>query len=109
MKDKSIMQVRLESDGRVIQVLPDGSTGSLKDETDLERLKATTDEDIKQQIATDPDVAPILDDDFWSHATLVFPSDDQDIVHWYKETYGPKYRAEMNMVLRKHMESPISS
>ncbi len=109
MKDKSIIQARLESDGRVVQVLPDGLIHPLKDETDLERLKATTDEDIRRQIAADPDVAPILDEDFWSQAVLVFPSEDQDIVHWYKETYGSKYRTEMNMVLRKHMEKSGSA
>lgn len=109
VKDKSIVQARLESDGRVVQVLSDGTTRPMEDETDLERLNAITDEDIEKQIAADSDVAPILDDDFWSQAVLVFPTDDQDIVQWYKKTYGAKYRAEMNMVLRKHMEQSAST
>ena len=109
MKEKSTVQARLESDGRVVQVFPDGTTRPLEDGTDLERLSAMTDEDIEKQIAADPDVAPLLGDDFWSQAVLVFPTDDQDIVQWYKKTYGAKYRAEMNMVLRKHMEQSVST
>jgi hypothetical protein len=74
LKDKSITQAKLESDGRVVQLLPDGLTQPMKDETDLERLKAPADEDIRRQIAADPDVAPILDEDFWSQAVLIFPA-----------------------------------
>lgn len=46
-----------------------------KGQTDWERVRNLTDEDIKQAVESDPDAAPILDDDdeFWRNAKVVHP------------------------------------
>ena len=100
VKDENIIQTRLESDGSVVQVLPDGSTRPLKNETDLEALKAMTDEEIERQIAVDPDVAPVLDEDFWENARLVVP----EVIDWFKKTYGKSYQSRIFDILRAHMD-----
>ncbi len=57
-------------------------------------------EEIAQQAAEDPDVAPILDKDFWDNARLVVP----EVIDWYKSTYGKKYQIRIFDILRQHME-----
>ena len=75
MKEKSIVRAKRLPDGTLVEMLSDGSTRPLNDHTDLARIKATTDEDIKQQIAEDSDVAPLLNDEFWQNARRVTPSE----------------------------------
>lgn len=100
MNEESTTRARLLPDGTMVEVLADGSTRPLEDKTDWARLEHTTDADIQQQIAVDPDVAPSLDDDFWTHARLVEP----EVVAWFKRQYGERYQARMFAVLRAHME-----
>ena len=64
-----------------------------------------TDKEIERQIAADPDVAPILDDDFWENAQFVVP----EVLDWYKKTYGEKYQVRIFDVLRTHMDEHPTS
>ena len=43
----------------------------LKGQTDWERIRNLTDEEIKQAVADDPDAPPILDNDFFEEAEIV--------------------------------------
>lgn len=75
MKEESIVRAKRLPDGTLVQVLSDGSTRPLSDRTNLARIEATTDEEIEQQISEDPDVAPILDNNFWQNARRVTPTE----------------------------------
>jgi uncharacterized protein (DUF4415 family) len=79
---------------------------------DRERLAATTDEDIRRQIAEDPDTAPELDDAWFARARVVEPvlkgiaislRVPPDVLEWYK-AQGPRYQTRMNEVLRAYKE-----
>ena len=81
----------------------------------LERLAATSDEEIDAQIAGDPDVAPALDDDWFARADPMPPRAtkvpislrvDADVLQWYRVT-GPRYQSRMNEVLRAYMKHQI--
>ncbi len=81
----------------------------LKDETDYARLDTTTDDDIAQAVADDPD-APPLDLD-WTRARLTLPPGkdvvtlrlDRDVLEWFR-TQGKGYQTRINQVLRAFYE-----
>jgi uncharacterized protein (DUF4415 family) len=79
------------------------------DSVDWARIDATTDEEIDAQIAVDPDVAPIADDDFFARAALVLPEPktpislrvDSDVLRGFRKA-GAGYQARMNEALRHY-------
>lgn len=78
--------------------------------TDSARLRALSDEDIANAVASDPDAAP-LDID-WSQAELVIPPRkvaisirlDEDILDFFKHA-GAGYQSRINAVLRTYMRA----
>ncbi len=66
-----------------------------------EELLATSDEEIRQQIQNDPDVAPELDADFFENATILEP----EVTAWFKDRYGKRYQVYMMAALREYMET----
>jgi uncharacterized protein (DUF4415 family) len=83
-----------------------------RDETDWERVKNLTDEEIEQATREDPDAAPICEDEWSRGADLVVPSHlkhlwvqiDQDLMGWFRET-GEDWPRRINAVLRKHVDA----
>ena len=59
MSKENIIVAKLQSDGTVVQVLPDGSTRPFEDKTDWNRLRAMTDEEIHAAAMADPDARPM--------------------------------------------------
>jgi uncharacterized protein (DUF4415 family) len=76
---------------------------------DWARIDAITDEEIDEQIANDPDVAPIADNAFYERAVLVYPEVktpislrvDSDVLRGFREA-GAGYQARMNEALRSY-------
>ena len=66
-----------------------------------EELLATSDEEIRQQIQNDPDVAPELDAEFFENATVLEP----EVTAWFKNRYGKRYQVYMMAALREYMET----
>jgi len=79
-------------------------------ETDWERVRALTYEEIEAAIASDPDEAGWEVD--WSTAMAGIPGPkeqitlriDGDIVNWFKDT-GKGYQTRINTVLRRYVEA----
>ncbi|HEV3109946.1 MAG TPA: BrnA antitoxin family protein [Candidatus Binataceae bacterium] len=77
---------------------------------DRKRVRATTDREIGAQIASDPDTAPILDEEWFKTARLVTPQPkvpvsirvDRDVLEWFKAR-GPRYQSRMNAVLKAYV------
>lgn len=59
MSRKNTIVAKRLSDGKLVQVLPDGSTKPLKDETDWARLRAMTDDEVTAAAMSDPDAQPM--------------------------------------------------
>jgi uncharacterized protein (DUF4415 family) len=81
--------------------------GDLESRTDWEALQETTDEEIEQAVAEDPD-AVLLDADWFEKAKLVVPSGpkkritirlDEDIIEYFKQG-GRGHQSRINNVLR---------
>jgi uncharacterized protein (DUF4415 family) len=92
--------------------------------SDLEKVDATTDEEIARQIAEDPDTAPELTDEWFDKADLHYgetllrrgrgrpPLDtrkklvslrlDQDVIDRFRAG-GPGWQSRINAALRKHL------
>lgn len=61
MSDENIIVVK-RVDGKFVQVLPDGSTQPLVDETDWARVNSMTDEEVHAAALSDPDAQPLTDE-----------------------------------------------
>ena len=59
MSKKNTIVAKRQSDGKLVQVLSDGSTKPLKDKTDWARLRAMTDEEVAAVAMSDPDARPM--------------------------------------------------
>lgn len=77
-------------------------------ETDWERVRNMTDEELEAAIASDPDSNFPLDEGEWE---LVIPKKqpvsirlDEDVLGFFRET-GPRYQTRINEVLRSFMKA----
>lgn len=85
-----------------------GGASTLKTETDWEKLRQMTDEEIHAAVEADPDVAP-TDANFWMNAKVVLPQRkevvtmrlDADILEWFRQEKG--YQTKINAILRAYM------
>ena len=59
MSDENMVSARRTPDGRLEQILPDGSTRPLEGTTDWARFDALTEEEIEQNALDDPDNPPL--------------------------------------------------
>jgi uncharacterized protein (DUF4415 family) len=81
-----------------------------KGRIDRGQLRKTTDRDIAAQIASDPDTAPLLDEEWFKTARLVTPDSkvpvsirvDRPVLEWFKAR-GPRYQSRMNAVLKAYV------
>jgi putative transcriptional regulator len=62
MSRKNTIVAKRRSDGKLVQVLSDGSTRPLEDKTDWARLRAMTDEKVTAAAMSDPDARPMMPD-----------------------------------------------
>ncbi len=85
-------------------------TDRRKGKTDLDRLRAMSEEEIEKAIRQDPDSDPANFD--WSNAELVMPRRkgaisirlDEDVLTYFK-SLGAGYQTRINAVLRHFMEN----
>ena len=83
-----------------------------KDKTDWKRLAALTDREIEEAIASDPDAAPLLDEEWFRTAKLVMPERkvpvsmriDREVLDWFKRA-GRGYLSRMHAVLRAYVSA----
>jgi uncharacterized protein (DUF4415 family) len=96
---------------------------AMKDETDWERVRAMTDEEIEANAASDPD-NPVLTDEEWAAAPKVSLEEllkrrprkrsvtirlDDEVVDWFKKKSPQGYQTAMNAVLKAYKESRNNS
>lgn len=82
------------------------------DDTDWDRLRRMTDEEVEAAVRSDPDAGPPTDEAFWQDAELVLPPPkepisirvDSDVLDWFR-AQGRGYQTRMNAVLRAYVEA----
>ncbi len=80
--------------------------------TDWTRVDAMSDREIEHAAKADPDVAPILDKEWFRTAKLVLPERkvpislrmDREVVEWFK-AHGQRYQSRMNAVLKAYVQA----
>jgi uncharacterized protein (DUF4415 family) len=96
------------ADGTYIIEHSNGRLERRKSETDWDKLRNLTDEEINASIAGDPDWS---DDWNWSEGVVVIPPKkkaisirvDEDVLDYFKQ-HGAGYQRRMNAVLRSYMD-----
>lgn len=88
-----------------------------KGNTDWDRLRAMTEEEIDAGAASDPDNPP-LSDEVLAQAELVRPEDrakipvyirlDPDVLEFFRSG-GPGYQTRINAALREHVDRTLRS
>lgn len=119
--------VRSKPDGSFVLVHADGHEEPYRPpRTDTARIDAMTDADIARQIASDPEVAPEMTEDWFERANVVrhgkvirrgkpgrprldAPKEqvtlrlDHDVLRRFRST-GPGWQSRINAALREHLE-----
>ena len=109
MQEENITKAVLTTDGRVLIEQPDGSYLPAEDQTDWERVRTMSDEEVEAGAAADPHA--ILSDDDWNHLKVVEPPGkrllsirlDTDVLAWFRQQ-GRGYQTRINAILRAYME-----
>ncbi len=87
-------------------------TSRRRGKTDWERVKTLTDAEIEGAVRSDPDAAPILDEEWFKTARVVLPERkmplsmrvDREVLDWFK-AQGPRYQSRMNAVLKAYVRA----
>ena len=85
---------------------------SRRGKTDWERVRSLTDKQIEDDLRSNPDVAPILDDQWFRTAKLIMPERkvpismriDREVLEWFK-AQGARYQSRMNAVLKAYVNA----
>lgn len=78
---------------------------------DWGRLDTITDEEIAAAVASDPDAAPLMDEEWFANAEIVEPPTkkaisirlDRDVLDWFQSN-SDRYQSKINAVLRAYMD-----
>jgi putative transcriptional regulator len=62
MSEETTIVAKRQSDGTLLQVLPDGATKPLEDKTDWQRLRDMTEDESLAAALADPDAQPLTDE-----------------------------------------------
>ena len=103
MKEENIVRVSLSDLPR-------------RGKTDWKRFDALTDREIEDAIASDPDVAPLLDEEWFRTAKWVMPERkvpvsmriDREVLDWFRSA-GRGYLSRMHAVLRAYVQAQSKS
>jgi len=95
------------SEGRITR----RSLSAPRRKVDWSRVDALTDADIEAAVRSDPDVAPLVDEDWFAKARVVEPPAkaaisirlDRDVLEWFRGN-SERYQSKINAVLRSYME-----
>lgn len=92
MSENNIIRVRLLADGSVVEMLADGSTRPMKDETNWARLDAMTEEEIEANALSDPDNPPMTDEELKRFRRVANPKTIRQRLHMTQEQFAEQFQ-----------------
>jgi putative transcriptional regulator len=96
MSKENTIVARRQTDGTLIQVLPDGSTRPLKDNTDWKRLRVMTEDEVQAAALADPDAQPLTDADFARMTRLPRVKTLRQALHLTQEEFATRYHIPLD-------------
>jgi uncharacterized protein (DUF4415 family) len=89
-----------------------GKISKAEPETDWQRLREMTDQEVHAAVVKDPDIKP-TDEAFWKAARVVMPRSkktvtmrlDADVLAWFRRERG--YQTRINAILRAYMSAHV--
>jgi putative transcriptional regulator len=91
MSKENIIIARRETDGTLVQVLPDGSTQPLKDDTDWKRLREMAEDEVQAAALADPDAQPLANADFARMKRVARVRTLRRALHLTQEEFASRY------------------
>lgn len=64
MSTENTIIAKRQNDGSLVRVMPDGTTAPLVDQTDWDRVRAMSDEEVLAAAQADPDAQPMTEEEF---------------------------------------------
>ena len=95
MSGKNIITVERLSDGRVVQVMPDGSKRLLQDQTDWARLRAMTESEIEAVAVADLDNPPLTDEELKKFRRVPNLKEIRQKLHMTQEQFAMKFHVPL--------------
>jgi putative transcriptional regulator len=84
--------------GKVVQVLPDGSTRPLKDRTDKKRVRNLTEEEIEARARADADNPPLTDEELARFERVPDPKEIRKRLHMTQRQFADAFRFSLGAV-----------
>ncbi len=95
MNEKNIITVERLPDGKVAQIMSDGSKCSLEDETDWTRLREMTEEEIEAGALSDPDNPPLTDEELKNFRRVPNPKEIRKKLHLTQEQFAMRFHVPL--------------
>ncbi len=91
MSEKNIITVERLPDGKVVQIMPDGTKRLLEDQTDWAHLRAMTEEEIEAGALSDPDNPPLTDEELKKFRRVPNPKEIRKKLHMTQEQFAMRF------------------
>ncbi|MEC4816411.1 MAG: helix-turn-helix domain-containing protein [Scytonema sp. PMC 1069.18] len=95
MSEKNTITVERLPDGRVVQVMPDGSKRLLQDKTDWVQLRAMTEEEIEAAAVADLDNPPLTDEELKKFRRVPDLKKIRQKLHMTQEQFAMKFHVPL--------------
>jgi len=95
MSEKNTITVERLSDGRVVQVMPDGSKRLLQNKTDWAQLRAMTESEIEVAAVADLDNPPLSDEDLKKFRRVPDLKKIRQKLHMTQEQFAMKFHVPL--------------
>jgi putative transcriptional regulator len=98
MSDEHTVRARRLPDGRIVQVMPDGSTRPFDGRSDWDRIMAMTDEEIEANARSDPDNPPLTADELARLRPALTPKAIRERLDMSQEAFAARFAIPLESV-----------
>ncbi len=93
-----MMRAKRLPDGTVVQLMSNGSIRPLSDETDWERVRAMTEEEVEAAALSDPDNPPLTDEELGRFKPVPNPKDSRRQLHMTQEQFAESFSLPLGTI-----------
>lgn len=98
MSEEPTIRVRRNTDGKIEEVLPDGSARALPSGTDWDYLARMTEQEIEANALDDPDNPPMTEDELSRMRPVPNPREIRQRLHMTQEQFATRFHLRIGTV-----------